>query len=91
MVIREKNVEFTIDLKPGIKLPEAKPYQMDTKRAEAAKKIIDGLVEKDFPTHGKGGAMHTGDISVGAFPANAIVGGNIPIAVGIGLACKMRN
>ena len=24
--------------------------------------------------HGKGGAMHTGDISVGAIPANAIVG-----------------
>ena len=40
--------------------------------------------------HGKGGAMHTGDINVGALPANAIVGGNIPIAVGVGLSCKMR-
>jgi len=40
--------------------------------------------------HGKGGAMHTGDISVGAIPANAIVGGNIPIAAGIGLSCKYR-
>ncbi|MEG1773972.1 MAG: thiamine pyrophosphate-dependent enzyme, partial [Oscillospiraceae bacterium] len=29
---------------------------------------------------GKGGAMHTGDIAVGALPANAIVGGNMPIA-----------
>ncbi len=38
----------------------------------------------------KGGAMHTGDIEVGALPANAIVGGNIPIAVGVGLSCKMR-
>lgn len=39
---------------------------------------------------GKGGAMHTGDMSVGAIPANAIVGGNIPIAAGIAMSCKMR-
>ncbi|MDY4610123.1 MAG: thiamine pyrophosphate-dependent dehydrogenase E1 component subunit alpha [Sphaerochaetaceae bacterium] len=39
---------------------------------------------------GKGGAMHTGDIRVGAIPANAIVGGNLPIAAGIGLAYKMQ-
>ena len=32
---------------------------------------------------GKGGAMHTGDISVGAMTANAIVGGDLPIAAGI--------
>jgi acetoin:2,6-dichlorophenolindophenol oxidoreductase subunit alpha len=40
--------------------------------------------------HGKGGAMHTGDIAVGALPANAIVGGNLPIAAGVGLAFKMQ-
>lgn len=40
--------------------------------------------------HGKGGAMHTGDINVGAVPANALVGSNIPIATGIGLSCKLR-
>lgn len=39
--------------------------------------------------HGKGGAMHTGDISVGALTANAIVGGNLPIAAGVALRCKM--
>ena len=39
---------------------------------------------------GKGGAMHTGDMSVGAVPAIAIVGGGMPVAVGIGLSCKMR-
>ena len=39
---------------------------------------------------GIGGAMHTGDISVGAIPANAIVGGNLPIAAGIALAYKMQ-
>ena len=39
---------------------------------------------------GYGGAMHTGDMSVGAVPAIAIVGGGVPVAVGIGLSCKMR-
>lgn len=39
---------------------------------------------------GKGGAMHTGDMSVGAIPANAIVGSNIPISVGMAFSCKMR-
>lgn len=38
---------------------------------------------------GKGGAMHTGDIDVGALTANAIVGGNLPIAAGVALRCKM--
>ena len=36
----------------------------------------------------KGGSMHVGDISVGMVPAIAIVGGNIPIAAGIGLGVK---
>lgn len=39
---------------------------------------------------GKGGAMHTGDASVGAMTANAIVGGNLPIAAGVALAFKMQ-
>ncbi len=39
---------------------------------------------------GKGGAMHTGDVSVGALTANAIVGGNLPIAAGVALAYKMQ-
>jgi TPP-dependent pyruvate/acetoin dehydrogenase alpha subunit len=36
----------------------------------------------------KGGSMHVGDIQVGMFPAIAIVGANIPIAAGVGLAAK---
>jgi TPP-dependent pyruvate/acetoin dehydrogenase alpha subunit len=36
----------------------------------------------------KGGSMHVGDFSVGMFPAIAIVGANIPIAAGVGLAAK---
>ena len=39
---------------------------------------------------GQGGAMHTGDASVGAMTANAIVGGNLPIAAGAALAFKMQ-
>ena len=38
----------------------------------------------------KGGAMHTGDIDVGAIPAIAIVGGGLPVAVGAALSCKMK-
>ena len=37
---------------------------------------------------GKGGSMHVGDIQVGMFPAIAIVGAGIPIAVGAALAVK---
>src|SRR5262249_38284821 len=37
----------------------------------------------------KGGSMHIGDISVGMFPAIAIVGANAPIAVGAALSAKM--
>jgi TPP-dependent pyruvate/acetoin dehydrogenase alpha subunit len=39
---------------------------------------------------GKGGSMHVGDLGLGMLPAIAIVGGNIPIAVGVALAFKMR-
>lgn len=38
----------------------------------------------------KGGSMHMGDMSRGVVPAIAIVGGNIPIATGIGLSYKMN-
>ena len=37
----------------------------------------------------KGGSMHVGDMDVGMLPAIAIVGGGIPIATGLALACKM--
>jgi acetoin:2,6-dichlorophenolindophenol oxidoreductase subunit alpha len=38
---------------------------------------------------GKGGQMHLADFSVGAMVSNAIVGANIPIAVGSALAFRM--
>ncbi len=46
--------------------------------------------KEDGCCHGKGGAMHTGDIDHGVLTANAIVGGDIPIAAGVGLTFKMR-
>ena len=38
----------------------------------------------------KGGSMHMGDMTKGVLPAIAIVGGNIPIVTGMGLAFKMK-
>ncbi len=40
--------------------------------------------------HGKGGSMHVGDLSKGMLPAIAIVGGSLPIVMGMGLAFKIR-
>jgi pyruvate dehydrogenase E1 component alpha subunit len=39
---------------------------------------------------GKGGQMHLADVAVGAMPSNAIVGANVPLAVGAALAFKLR-
>ena len=52
--------------------------------------MAEMFAKRDGCCRGKGGAMHTGDISVGAIPAIAIVGGGMPVAVGIGISCKMR-
>lgn len=38
---------------------------------------------------GKGGQMHLCDVSVGMMPSSAIVGGNIPIAVGAAIGFKL--
>ncbi len=39
---------------------------------------------------GKGGSMHMTDASIGLLGANAIVGGQIPIAVGAGLTAQLK-
>jgi pyruvate dehydrogenase E1 component alpha subunit len=39
---------------------------------------------------GRGGSMHIADIEGGNLGANGVVGGGIPIAVGVGLSLKMR-
>ncbi|MFN7999187.1 MAG: thiamine pyrophosphate-dependent enzyme [Bryobacteraceae bacterium] len=38
---------------------------------------------------GKGGQMHLTDLKIGAYPSNAIVGANIPIATGAALAFRL--
>lgn len=40
---------------------------------------------------GRGGSMHLFDRAARLFGGNAIVGGGLPVAVGLGLAAKMRN
>ena len=39
---------------------------------------------------GKGGSMHLGNLEKGMLPAIAIVGGNLPIVVGMALSFKLR-
>jgi len=39
---------------------------------------------------GRGGSMHIADVEKGNLGATGIVGGNIPVAVGAALACRMR-
>ncbi len=41
--------------------------------------------------HGRGGSMHLFDKATRLFGGNAIVGGGLPLAVGLGLASKMQN
>jgi TPP-dependent pyruvate/acetoin dehydrogenase alpha subunit len=45
---------------------------------------------RDGYCHGKGGSMHIADPSLGILGANGIVAAGLPIAVGAGLACRLR-
>ncbi|MFA5818286.1 MAG: thiamine pyrophosphate-dependent dehydrogenase E1 component subunit alpha, partial [Bacteroidales bacterium] len=38
--------------------------------------------------HGRGGSMHIADVKLNIVGANGIVGGGLPIAVGVGLSCQ---
>ena len=46
--------------------------------------------KEDGCCRGKGGSMHVGSMAKGMLPANAIVGANIPITVGVALSFKLR-
>lgn len=52
--------------------------------------MAEMFAKKTGCCHAYGGAMHVGDMSVGAVPAIAIVGGGVPLATGIGLSMKMQ-
>ena len=41
--------------------------------------------------HGRGGSMHIADVNLNIVGANGIVGGGLPIAVGVALSCVYRN
>ncbi len=60
------------------------------KGANMVKLIAEILGREGGCSRGKGGSMHICDLSVGAMPANAIVGGNVPIAAGSALAFKLQ-
>lgn len=40
--------------------------------------------------HGRGGSMHIADVDANNLGANGIVGGGLPISVGVGLSIKLR-
>ena len=40
--------------------------------------------------HGRGGSMHIADVGLNIVGANGIVGGGMPIAVGVGVSCVYR-
>ncbi len=40
--------------------------------------------------HGRGGSMHIADVSLNIVGANGIVGGGLPIALGVGLSCTYQ-
>jgi TPP-dependent pyruvate/acetoin dehydrogenase alpha subunit len=60
-----------------------------SKGADMTRVIAEILGREGGCCRGKGGSMHICDTSVGAMPANAIVGGNVPIAAGSALAFKL--
>lgn len=47
--------------------------------------------KRDGCSHGRGGSMHLFDRATHFFGGNAIVGGGLPLTVGLGLADKMQN
>jgi len=54
------------------------------------KKMMSELLGKETGScRGRGGSMHIVDTESGILGANGIVGGGIPISVGVGLSCKM--
>jgi pyruvate dehydrogenase E1 component alpha subunit len=67
-----------------------RPHGHALAKGVAPRKIMAELFGKATGAcAGKGGSMHVGDFKIGMPPAIAIVGGNVPIAAGIGLATKM--
>ncbi len=60
------------------------------KGAELAPALAELMGKATGYCGGRGGSMHIADVTKGNLGANAIVGGGIPIAVGSGLAAKLK-
>lgn len=55
------------------------------------KKMMAELLGKQTGScKGRGGSMHIAEIEAGILGANGIVGGGIPISVGVGMSCRME-
>ena len=81
-------------------LVNKKDYTVSTHRAHAhylakggnLKKMIAEIYGKDTGcSHGNGGSMHLIDRDVNFMGSTGIVGGTIPIGVGLGLSIKLKN
>jgi pyruvate dehydrogenase E1 component alpha subunit len=60
------------------------------KGAEVRRMFAEFFGKEDGYCRGRGGSMHIADVSKGNLGANGIVGGGIPIAVGVALAMKKQ-
>ncbi|MHB8278519.1 MAG: thiamine pyrophosphate-dependent dehydrogenase E1 component subunit alpha [Candidatus Humimicrobiaceae bacterium] len=60
------------------------------KGADLKKMMAELFAKASGYCKGKGGSMHICDPSSGILGANGIVGGGIPIATGVGFACKYQ-
>jgi len=60
------------------------------KGADLKKMMAELLGKATGYCKGRGGSMHIADAGLGILGANGIVGGGIPISVGVGFSCKME-
>ena len=63
--------------------PEARQHHLNRMMAELCGRAAGYC-------RGRGGSMHLADVPRGNLGATGIVGGNLPVAVGAALACKLR-
>ena len=60
------------------------------KGADPALMLAEFFGKENGYCHGRGGSMHIADIEGGNLGANGIVGGGLPIAVGVGMSIKAQ-
>ena len=60
------------------------------KGAQVSRMFAEFFGKEDGYCRGRGGSMHIADVSTGNLGANGIVGGGLPIAVGVALSMKKQ-